>query len=375
VSKILSQDEIDALLAESGPAGRAPRAAEEAAGQSYAPYNFRRPDRISKDQIHSLHFLHERFARNVSQSLAAYLRSTTDLSLASVEQFAYSEFLMSLADPTAYYALSLAPFEDLGGLEINPAVAFAMVERMLGGTGQATPVDRALTDIEQNVIDSVVKILLDSLTETWKPVVDLAFGIRGRETRPQMLQVASPNDTVLMLVFEMRVGETQGMLNLCLPASIVEKTDTHFAGAFDRQRREPTPRERTWLLENLHVVSDSTRFATGRVVLRHVDGRILTQESSGDGPVDAALKAIEQATGVFVKLRKFEVRSVSSGEDAQGEAVVTCEYNGRSYRGTSVTTDIVESGVRAFIEVINAIESSRRRGADQNETSPPAAAV
>ncbi len=109
-----------------------------------------------------------------------------------------------------------------------------------------------------------------------------------------------------------------------------------------------------WHLENLHVVSDSTRFATGRVVLRHVDGRIVTQESAGDGPVDAALKAIEQATGVFVKLRKFEVRSVSSGEDAQGEAVVTCEYNGRSYRGTSVTTDIVESGVRAFLEVINA---------------------
>ncbi|MGB7738541.1 MAG: 2-isopropylmalate synthase [Steroidobacteraceae bacterium] len=130
-----------------------------------------------------------------------------------------------------------------------------------------------------------------------------------------------------------------------------------------------------WQLENLHVVSDSTRFATGRVVLRHVDGRIVTQESSGDGPVDAALKAIEQATGVFLKLRKFEVRSVSSGEDAQGEAVVTCEYNGRSYRGTSVTTDIVESGVRAFIEVINAVESSRRRGTDQNETSPPAAAV
>src|SRR5512137_2789536 len=130
-----------------------------------------------------------------------------------------------------------------------------------------------------------------------------------------------------------------------------------------------------WHLENLHVVSDSTRFASGRVVLRHTDGRIVTQESSGDGPVDAALKSIEQATGVFVKLRKFEVRSVSSGEDAQGEAVVTCEFNGRSYRGTSVTTDIVESGVRAFIEVINAIESSRRRGADQNETSPPAAAV
>ena len=130
-----------------------------------------------------------------------------------------------------------------------------------------------------------------------------------------------------------------------------------------------------WHLENLHVVSDSTRFATGRVVLRHSDGRIVTQETSGDGPVDAAFKAIEQATGVFVKLRKFEVRSVTVGEDAQGEAVVTVDCNGRSYRGTSVTTDIVESGVRAFLEVVNAIESSRRRGVDSAEAAAPATAV
>lgn len=128
-----------------------------------------------------------------------------------------------------------------------------------------------------------------------------------------------------------------------------------------------------WSLENLHVVSDSSRFATGRVVLRHTDGRIVTQEASGDGPVDAALKSIEQASGIFAKLRKFEVRSVTVGEDAQGEAVLTCEYNGRSYRGTSVTTDIVESSARAFIEVVNAVESSRRRGVDASEA--PAAAV
>ena len=108
-------------------------------------------------------------------------------------------------------------------------------------------------------------------------------------------------------------------------------------------------------------------------MLRHTDGRIVTQETSGDGPVDAAIKAVEQATGVFVKLRKFEVRSVSMGEDAQGEAVVTCEYNARSYRGTSVTTDIVESGVRAFLEVVNSIESSRRRGMDAADA--PATAV
>lgn len=129
-----------------------------------------------------------------------------------------------------------------------------MVERVLSSEGKSASVERALTDIEQNVINSVVKILLDSLTETWRPVVDLSFAIRARETRPQMLQVASPNDTVVMLVFDLKIGEAQGMLNLCLPASIVEKTDSHFAGALDRHRREPTERERVWLTENLSRV-------------------------------------------------------------------------------------------------------------------------
>lgn len=242
----LSQDDIDALLAarrSADPAAAAPSA--------FTRYNFRRPDRISKEQIHALHFMHERFARNVSQSLAAYLRSTSDLALVSVDQFAYSEFLTQLSDPTAFYAISMAPFDDLAGLEINPAVAFAMVERMLGGEGKNAAIDRALTDIEQNVIDSVVKILLESLTETWKPVLGLTFGVRARETRPQMLQVASANDTVVMLAFDMRIGEATGRLHLSLPANLVERTDAHFAGALDRHRREPTGRERGWLNENL----------------------------------------------------------------------------------------------------------------------------
>lgn len=251
MTEMPSQHEIDAALSTPAPAAAAADARGSAPTTTFIRYNFRRPDRISKDQIHALQFLHERFARNVSQSLGAYLRSITDLSLVSVEQFVYSEFLASLANPTAFYAVSMAPFDDLGGLEINPTVAFSMVERMLGGDAKGDGLNRALTDIEQNVVDSVVKILLDSLTEIWKPVVNLSFAIRARETRPQMLQVASPNDTVVMLVFDMKIGEARGMVNLCLPASVVEKTDTHFAGTFDRHRREPTTREREWLHENL----------------------------------------------------------------------------------------------------------------------------
>jgi flagellar motor switch protein FliM len=253
MSKILTQDEIDALLsstAESdGPA--LPDRHDDAHAGPAIIYNFRRPDRISKDQIHSLHFLHDRFARNVATSLSAYLRAITELSVVSVEQFSYYEFLMSLPDPTAFYALAIPPFDELGALEINPAVAFTMIDRMLGGMGQPIVLNRALTDIEQHVVDSVVKLLLETLTESWRPIVNLAFGIRGRETRPQMLQVAAPNEIVIMIVFDVRIGDSRGMMNLCIPASIVETTGGSFAQAWHRQRREPTETEAAWLHENL----------------------------------------------------------------------------------------------------------------------------
>src|SRR5262245_36274279 len=183
--KILTQVEIDALLSSSPDDGG------RSAAEPIVPYNFRRPDRVTKEQIRSLHFLHDRFARNATTSLAAFLRTTTELSIVSVEQFAYSEFLMALPDPTAFYAFAMPPFEQLGALELNPSVAFAMLDRLLGGAGTTGTPERALTEIEQNLIDSVVKVLLENLTETWRTVADIRFHIQGRETRPQMLQVAS----------------------------------------------------------------------------------------------------------------------------------------------------------------------------------------
>ncbi len=110
-----------------------------------------------------------------------------------------------------------------------------------------------------------------------------------------------------------------------------------------------------WSLLNLRTISDGGT-AEASVRLKHSDGREIDMSATGDGPVDAALKAIERATGVDVVLRKFEVRSVSAGEDAQGEALVYVEYNQRTYRGSSVSTNIVESATQAFLEVINRIE-------------------
>ena len=180
MNRILSQDEIDALV---HPDTTQREEEVRSSGGDVIAYNFRRPDRVSKEQQRSLHFLHDRFARNLSTSLSAFLRAMTNVSMLSVEQFTYSEFLMSLPDPTAFYSIAMPPLDGLGALEINPSVAFAMVDRMLGGTGDSPAPNRALTEIEQNVMDSVVKLILEHLTETWRAITDVRFRIAGRETR------------------------------------------------------------------------------------------------------------------------------------------------------------------------------------------------
>lgn len=250
MGKILSQEEIDALLGAS-PGHDASGSKAAAPAEAVIPYNFRRPDRASREQIRSLHFLHDRFARNISTSLSAYLRAVTEVSIVSVEQFTYSEFLMSLPDPTAFYGLSLKPIEGHGALELNPVVAFTMIDRMLGGSGQRVTLSRALTEIEQNVIDGVVKLVLEQLTETWAPVVPVQFKANGRETRPQMLQVAAPNEPMILLVFEIRIGGAGGMLNVCIPTAAIEALGATFTQSWYRTRRLPTPEERHNLYGNL----------------------------------------------------------------------------------------------------------------------------
>jgi 2-isopropylmalate synthase len=124
------------------------------------------------------------------------------------------------------------------------------------------------------------------------------------------------------------------------------------------------------LLDQKTVAGGKAPPAWAVVRLQHNgDGRIVERTAEGDGPVDAAFKAIEAATGINVMLRKFEVHSVSEGEDAQGEAVVYVEYNQRTYRGSSVSTNIVESSTKAFLEVINRIELSQAGTRSREERS------
>jgi flagellar motor switch protein FliM len=304
MTRILSQEEIDALLLTAGDrdAAPAPPAAPQSVPTTATPYNFRRPDRVSKEQLRALHFIHDRFAVNVSTSLSAFLRAVTEVSITSVEQFAYSEFLMSLPDPTAFYAIALPPIDTLGALELNPSIAFAMIDRMLGGTGQSLPPDRALTEIEQNVLDSVVNLVLDHLTETWRSIVDVEFRIQARETRPQMLQVTSANEIVILLGFDVRIGESRGMLSICIPAASIESMEDRVAQGWHRQPRTPTDIETRRLRTNLgRVPLPVTALLETRLLARDLvdlePGDILTIGRSASQPVDVHVGTVPRFAG------------------------------------------------------------------------------
>lgn len=291
MASLITPEELEAIRA-AGPSGPRPPAA----------YDFRRPDRISKEQVHALQFLHERCARNMSTSFSAYLRTTVTLSVASVDQLAYDEFLRSVADPTAFYALGIAPFDELGALEINPAIAFALIDRMLGGTGEPASVNRPLSEIEQNVVDSVVKLLLEGIAEAWKPVTNLAFSIRARETRPQMLQVAAPTEGFVVVVFQMQVSNVGGTVTLCIPASVVETASAQFTQAWPKQRRDASPQDRAWISEHIAragVPVEPMIRATipASTVLSLEPGSVLALPLGADRPIDLYVGGLRKMTG------------------------------------------------------------------------------
>jgi flagellar motor switch protein FliM len=250
MGNILSQEELDALLASAREIDRDTRSRTGEGASDAVPYDFGRPDRTSKDHIRLVELLLERFAGNLATSLSAYLRAAFEASLVSVEQFTYAEALRSLPDPTAIYALSLAPFDGCGALEINPSVALTIIDRLLGGSGRYTPVTRALTEIEQNVMDAVARLALERLCESVRPVHDVQFKVQGRETRPQMLQVAPPAEAMLFATFSVRVAEASGMLHLCVPAALGSSLGKSGTGT----PREPAVAETQRMLQNLSPV-------------------------------------------------------------------------------------------------------------------------
>ena len=251
MNRQLSQQEIDAVFE-----NLEDRKVGASAPKKGVRFDFRRLDRIAKSQLRAIHLLHDNFVRNLGSSLSAYLRSYLTVNLVSVEQLSYAEFLEGLPSPTCITSLSLNPYEGNAVLELNPTIIFPVLEMLLGGNGKSPAVmQREMTEIEQNLLDGLFRIILHDLTEAWKGVTAIDFKIESMEKEPQLLQILAPNEAVVAVGVEMRTGEATGMMNMAMPAIIIKMMRQKFEQQWSVRKAESTESEQERMLR---VLSNAT---------------------------------------------------------------------------------------------------------------------
>ncbi|GGJ22278.1 flagellar motor switch protein FliM [Paenibacillus hunanensis] len=252
---VLSQGEIDALLAAlSSGEMDAEELKKEESEKKVRVYDFKRAVRFSKDHIRSLTRIHENFARYLTTYFSAQLRTFVQISVVQVEQLPYDEFIRSIPKMTILNIFEAEPLEGRMVLEVHPNIAFAMLDRMLGGTGIAPTKINALTEIETTIIERVFSRTFESLQEAWKTVIDLSPRMEALETNPQFMSLVSPNETIALISLSTKIGDTTGMINLCIPHVVIEPIMSKLSAnhLFFSQKKEPALEEVESLKQRVH---------------------------------------------------------------------------------------------------------------------------
>ncbi|ANY75498.1 flagellar motor switch protein FliM [Paenibacillus ihbetae] len=220
---VLSQNEIDALLAAlSSGEMDAEELKKEETQKKIRSYDFKRALRFSKDHIRSLTRIHENFARYLTTYFSAQLRTFVQINVVQVEQLPYDEFIRSIPKMTVLNIFEAEPLEGRMVLEVHPNIAYAMLDRLLGGTGVAPSTINSMTEIETIIMERIFSRAFDSLKEAWKTVLDISPRLEALETNPQFMQIVSPNETIALISLSTKIGDTTGMINLCIPHVVLE---------------------------------------------------------------------------------------------------------------------------------------------------------
>lgn len=221
--EVLSQSEIDKLLsamADGTVSAEEVKAEEEQ--KKIKTYDFKRPDKFSKDQIRTLFMLHESFSRMLNTYLSTHLRTLVNVEVASVEQLTYQEFVQSLANPSVISILAVPPLKGNIIMEVNTEIAFAFIDRVFGGEGKTNMKPRVLTEIEEVVVKRFIDTAMRNLKEAWSNVVDFTPSLEATESNPQFTQIVPPSDMVVIVTIQMKVGDVEGMMNIRIPYLVLE---------------------------------------------------------------------------------------------------------------------------------------------------------
>ena len=211
-------DEVAGVQTDSGGVGGA-------VGDSadVTPYDFKRPKRVSTEQIRALSAIHDAFSRNFSASLSGFLRSIVDVRVVAVEQVLYSEFIQALPNPTCFVIVQGTPLEGQLFVEFSPLIVYPIIDRLLGGSSDTVFIpQRPLTSIEWRLMTRIIERGLSDLSQAWRNLMDVRFEIGETESNPHLVNIVAPTEVVVFITFEIKLGSCAGTMGVCIPFSVFE---------------------------------------------------------------------------------------------------------------------------------------------------------
>jgi flagellar motor switch protein FliM len=223
VGDILSQNEIDELLKALNTGEIDVQQIQTTTKEKkIRVYNFKKPDKFAKDHLKTLTFINESYARLLQTFLSGYLRTLVQVDVITVDSLQYSEFSNSLATPAMLAIVDFSPLNGSIILEIAPPIAYALIDRILGGKGTSLEKIRGFSEIELAIIERIVIQMLNLMREPWENVIAIRPRLEKTETNAQFAQIISQNEMVALVTLNARVGEVEGMINICIPHMVVE---------------------------------------------------------------------------------------------------------------------------------------------------------
>lgn len=303
---VLSQSEIDSLLdiLTSGDVDFE-EMSQASAEKNIKGYDFRRPDKFSKDQLRAIQMIHESFSRQLTTSLSTMVRSIVTCEVASVDQVAYEEFVRSMVQPTVMGVLEMYPLEGNAVIDMNPSLVFSIIDRLLGGKGELFGKPRDLTDIESTVIERVFMKMLEILEDSWSTVVDVRFRFESMESNPFFVQICPGTDMVLLVTLKVSVGDVDGMVSLCIPYFVMEPVMNKLSSQiwFASTGKNKEQDSRSFLVSSMGNVRVPMSLELGDTVLSLSDvmrlqvGDVIRLDCTTDDPVKIRIGSRIKFTG------------------------------------------------------------------------------
>ena len=222
MSEVLSQSEIDDLLKALSTGELDVEEIKENTEVQVKNYDFARPAKFSKEHLRTLEIIFEHYGRLLYTNLPAYLRKNVQVDVRNSEAVVYSEFANALSNPVLLGIVDFAPWQGNMILELAPSLGYAIIDRLLGGTGETLEKKREFSEIEITIIERIITICIDLLIEPWKNVIQLEPRLERIETNSQFAQIISPSEMIAIVTLNLKIGDVEGLMNICLPFITLE---------------------------------------------------------------------------------------------------------------------------------------------------------